>query len=136
MRRKKKEKREEINRKMEETGQQAAMRGDPGYISSSSASDTSRSSVSYGGVNEQDLEHLIDTEKTKEIHERREKRRYNKWSTAFNKVVTTSVTAEIASAIYSDNGQFDLQTMEAAMERQQAMQNFPIEQKQALADLG
>ena len=47
-----------------------------------------------------------------EIHKRREKRRYEKWSTAFNKVVTASVTAEIASAIYSNNGQFDLKTME------------------------
>ena len=54
------------------------------------------------GVNEQDLEHLYDEEKSKEIHKRREKRRYQKWSTAFDKVVTASVNAEIASAIYSE----------------------------------
>ena len=41
-----------------------------------------------------------------------------KWYTAFDKVVTASVTAEIASAIYADNGQYDLKSMESALERQ------------------
>ena len=102
MRRKKKEKRARLNELLLAGGQEVKMRGDPGYISSSSASDTSRSSVSYGGVHDQDLENLLDEEKSKEIHKRREKRRYEKWSTAFDKVVTSSVNAEIASAIYSE----------------------------------
>ena len=78
----------------------------------------------------------MDEQKATEIHQRREKRRYEKWSTAFDKVVTASVTAEIASAIYSDKGQFDLKSMEMALERQETLKNFPNEQKKMLADLG
>ena len=53
------------------TGEDTKVRGDPGYISSQSSSATSYSSVSYGGVPEADLEHVVDKEKEKEINTRR-----------------------------------------------------------------
>ena len=47
------------------------VRGDEGYISSESSSDTSHSSVSYGGVPEADLEYVVSDDKRNEINDRR-----------------------------------------------------------------
>ena len=45
------------------TGEKVAVRGDPDYESSTSSSASSHSSVSYGGVPEADLEHLVSEKK-------------------------------------------------------------------------
>lgn len=60
------------------------VRGDPGYCSSTESSITSRSSVSYGGVPEADLEHMACIEKKKEINDRRNERRSDKWKVIFD----------------------------------------------------
>ena len=61
------------------TGEPANVRGDPDYKSSTESSATSRSSVSYGGVPEADLEHVSDDYKRNEINDRRNRRRASKW---------------------------------------------------------
>ena len=48
-------------------------------ISSTESSLSSRSSVSFGGVPEDDLEHIADRIKMKEINGRRNERRAVKW---------------------------------------------------------
>ena len=77
IRRDKKRRRNEEEAKR--TGKTRPMRGESGYVSSSSESDSSHSSVSYGGVPEQDLEHVVDVDKKQEIYERRNQRRVDKW---------------------------------------------------------
>ena len=61
------------------TGEVVSVRGEPGYESSSSSSASEHSSVSYGGVPEADLEHMVREDKQDEINKRRNRRRADKW---------------------------------------------------------
>jgi len=81
------------------TGGPITVRGDPGYMSSESSSGTSRSSVSFGGVPEADLEHLADKKKRRQINKRRNQRRAAKWQIIFDEVVSVDVKNEISMAI-------------------------------------
>ena len=76
----KRERKRKLKRQRSEmTGEPANVRGDPDYKSSTESSATSRSSVSYGGVPEADLEHVDDDVKKNEINDRRNMRRASKW---------------------------------------------------------
>lgn len=83
------------------TGEAVAVRGDRGYESSTSSSASSHSSVSYGGVPEADLEHLVSLEKQEEINKRRNQRRADKWQVIFDSVVSEGVKNEISGAVIS-----------------------------------
>ena len=53
------------------TGEKVSVRGDREYESSTSSSNSSHSSVSYGGVPEADVEYLKNRELQDDINERR-----------------------------------------------------------------
>ena len=84
------------------TGEKDFVRGEAGYESSTESSLSSRSSVSYGGVPEADLEHMADFEKKKLINDRRNDRRAAKWKVIFDQVVNVSIKEELSQAMLSN----------------------------------
>lgn len=84
MLKRKKKKRLRKQKSMMTGGITRAVRGEPGYASSTESSLTSRSSVSYGGVAEADLEHMESSAKKKKINDRRNDRRASKWKVIFD----------------------------------------------------
>jgi len=88
----------EYNASQGRPGVSQLRRGDPGYISSGSSSQSSYSSVSFHGVPDVDLDYLDDQDKAMDIRARRDERRKAKWSIAFQQVVEQSVRQEISVA--------------------------------------
>ena len=89
------------------TGEVPKVRGDREYQSSTSSSASSHSSVSYGGVPEADLEHLVDKEKEDEINTRRNERRADKWQKIFNEVVENDIKSAISNACLSRQATYE-----------------------------
>ena len=102
------------------TGEPIAVRGDPGYQSSESESESSHSSQSYGGVPEADLEYLSDNKKRIEINTRRNVRRAQKWQIIFDEVVSVDIKREISEAILTHKAQYNLSTQSQDMESEPA----------------
>lgn len=89
------------------TGEAITVRGDPGYESSTSSSASDHSSVSYGGVPEADIEHLVSESKQEEINKRRNQRRAEKWQIIFDQVVSEKVKNEIHGAVHSGQATYE-----------------------------